>query len=158
MGGPLAFAALAVLLLVSVTGAWLDLRYRLLPNWLCAAALLAGLGFAFAQGGAGLAASAAGHAMVALVVGMGLFALGAIGGGDAKFYSGISAWFAIDDAFRLLLFVSLAGLVLALLFRRRRGPSPANGYGPADVSHHMVPFGVAIAAGAVIQKVSGLIA
>jgi prepilin peptidase CpaA len=87
-----------------------------------------------------------------------LFAMGAIGGGDAKFYSAISAWFAIEEAFRLLFSVSLVGLVLALLFWRGRKLVGPPGSGAGSGSHLMVPFGVAIAAGAVIRKAALVLA
>lgn len=150
--------ALAVLTLLAMAGAWLDFRHRILPNWLCALTLIAGLGFALAEGGPALAASSAAHALVALLIGMGLFAMGAIGGGDAKFYSGISAWFAIGEGIRLLFSVSLVGLVLALLFWRGRKLARASGSDAGSGSHLMVPYGVAIAVGAVIRKAAMVLA
>ena len=88
MAAPLDLAAFLVLAGLAGLGAWLDLRHRLLPNWLCALTLLAGLAFAFAQGGWPAVASGGGHALVALAVGMGLFALGAIGGGGRQILLG----------------------------------------------------------------------
>lgn len=159
MAAPLDLAAFLVLAGLAGLGAWLDLRHRLLPNWLCALTLLAGLAFAFAQGGWPAVASGGGHALAALAVGMGLFALGAIGGGDAKFYSALAAWFVIEEGFRLLFSVSLAGLLLALLFWRGRKLARPSGSDAGSGSHHdMVPYGVAIAAGAVVRKAALLLA
>lgn len=158
MDFPPALVALAVLAVLALAGALLDLRHRILPNWLCGLTLLAGLGFALAQGGLALVGSSAAHAFVALLAGMGLFALGAIGGGDAKFYSAISAWFAIGDSFRLLFSVSLVGLALALLFWRGSKRARTPGSESASRAHLMVPYGVAIAVGAVIQKAAVVLA
>ncbi len=158
MASPLALTSLAVLACLAALGAWLDLRHRLLPNWLCAVILVAGLGFALAQGGWAAVAAGGFHAIVALLVGMGLFSLGAIGGGDAKFYSAISMWFAIGEGFRLLFSVSLAGLLLILLFWRGSRATGPSGSDAGSGLHRMVPFGVAIAAGAVVMKAAMVLA
>lgn len=140
---------------IAGVGAWLDWHYRLLPNRLCAVALVAGL--VVTGLGQGLAALLPhlGHAVLALLVGMALFAGGVIGGGDAKFYAALAAWFPLAEGFRLLLLVALAGLVLTValwLLVWRTAPagrsSPAAGGQPRTV-----PYGVAIAAGAVMMLV-----
>jgi prepilin peptidase CpaA len=120
-------------------------------------ALAGGLGFAFADGGLGAMGSHLLHALIALVVGIGLFAARIVGGGDAKFYAGIAAWFTLADGARLLLAVSLGGLVLFLVwfvYRRlsRKPISRRDG-----VAEGKFPYGVAIAAGAVIASGSALI-
>lgn len=136
------------LIALAAVGAWLDWHRRLLPNWLCGIAGAAGLGAALLGPAGGPVWSNAVHAVIALVVGMALFAGGVIGGGDAKFYAALALWFPLDAGFRLLLLVSLAGLILTLamwvLIWRRE---------PAGTSRQTrsVPYGVAIAAGAVIQ-------
>lgn len=135
-----------------LAGAWTDLRYRRLSNLLCIVALAGGLAFAFANGGLNAFGSHLLHALIALVVGMGLFAARIVGGGDAKFYAGIAAWFALSDGLRLLLAVSLGGLVLFLawfLYRRlsRKPISRRDG-----VDEGKFPYGVAIAAGAIMAS------
>ena len=140
---------------IAGVGAWLDWHYRLLPNWLGTLALLAGLAVtALGQGTAALLPHL-GHAGLALLVGMALFAGGVIGGGDAKFYAALAVWFPLVEGFRLLLLVALAGLVLTValwLFVWRTVPAgrshPAAGGQPRTV-----PYGVAIAAGAVMMLV-----
>lgn len=140
-----------------LAGAWTDLRYRRLSNLLCVVALAGGLGFAFADGGLGAVGSHLLHALIALVVGMGLFAARIVGGGDAKFYAGIAAWFALADGARLLLAVSLGGLVLFLVWfvYRRLSRKPISRRDGA--AEGKFPYGVAIAAGAVIASGSALI-
>lgn len=142
-------AALAVLAALAVAGFYLDARYRLLPNWLCAAGLLAGIGFGAALHGWAWAGSALLHSLLALVAGMGLFSARIIGGGDAKFYAALAAWFPIAKALLLLLVVSLAGLVLVILVwfpLRRYLTRPQDG--TAAAAFAKVPYGVAIATGA----------
>jgi prepilin peptidase CpaA len=139
---------------IAAIGAYLDLRYRRLPNWLCAIALAAGLILVPMMAGWGDLQSSLLHAFIALAIGIGLFALGSIGAGDAKFYAALAAWFPLRDGFLLIGAVSLAGLALLIAWlpwrvaRRRRLPSPVDG----DLFDKL-PYGVAIALGAVIAFV-----
>lgn len=55
------------------------------------------------------------HFVLALLVGMGLFALGGIGGGDAKLYAAVALWFDLRYALYLFLCVVFAGALLALI-------------------------------------------
>lgn len=140
-----------LLVAIGLTGAWLDFRTRRLPNWLCGLGLVAGLAFALATGGWSLAGAALLHALVALVIGAGLFALGGIGGGDAKFYAALAAWFPISAGLGLLVCVSLTGLVLLIvwLLVRRRLIRSYSGL-PKDSEFRKLPYGVAIAGGALV--------
>lgn len=146
--------AVAGLAVAGLVGSWLDFTQRRLPNWLCLIALLAGLGVAFATGGLSALGWHGLHAVVALIVGMGLFAIRVIGGGDAKFYAGLAAWFPISVGLGLFVSVALAGAVLTILFiiaRKLRG-RPAF---PKDPSlEERLPYGLAIASGALILAVS----
>jgi len=129
---------------------WLDATQRRLPNWLCA--LTAGLGLmvAFLLEGPSAAGNHALHLAVALAVGLGLFGLRIIGGGDAKFYSGVASWFALAEAIKLLLYVSLSGLVLLLVwFVYRRAKHVPIRSKTNDLSDRL-PYGLAIGAGAVL--------
>jgi prepilin peptidase CpaA len=151
----LSIAATATLVAVAATGAWLDGRYRRLPNWLCAIGLVAGLAFGYLADGWTWAGMSLVHCLLALVVGMGLFAMRAIGGGDAKFYAALAAWFPLEQAFYLFVSVTLTGLVLTLIvwlpLRRKR---PKAGLpSPADDAFAKVPYGIAIALGAVLSFV-----
>lgn len=138
------------LVLLAGIGAWLDWRTRRLPNWLCGATFLAGLGVAVITVGLAAAALQVWHAALALLVGMALFAPGLIGGGDAKFYAAVAVWFPLAEGFRLLFLVALAGLVLTValwgMVWRRHGRAGAGADPP--VPPRTVPYGVAIAAGA----------
>ena len=143
----------ALLAMLCGTGAVLDIRCRRLPNWLCALGLASGLGVALAHGGFAMAGSALVHAAVALVVGMGLFALGAIGGGDAKFYAALAAWFPLAHGFLLAMGIALSGLLLlAVWFPMSRRVMRANVNIPADSAFRKMPYGVAIALGAIVAS------
>jgi prepilin peptidase CpaA len=134
---------------ICVAGAYFDLRYRRLPNWLCAVAFVSGLVFVAATAGWVATAMALVHAALALLVGAGLFALGGIGAGDAKYYAGLAAWFALRDGALLLTAVSLVGLILIVgwlawrMSTRRRGATPPSH--PFD----KLPYGIAVSVGAV---------
>jgi prepilin peptidase CpaA len=140
---------------IAAGGAYLDIRDRRLPNWLCAAlALAAAAGLALSQGAA-LLPSAVLHAAIALVVGMLLFRLGAIGGGDAKFYA--AAALAIPASpmagpLAMVGWTSAAGLVLliAMATGRRMLGRPGG-----LLKGWAVPYGVAIAAGFLITAFRG---
>jgi len=142
---PAMWPALALALL----GAFVDVRERRLPNWLCAAlALAGGAGLAISQGPA-LLPWALLHAVIALAAGMALFGIGAIGGGDAKFYA--AAALAVPASpvagpLALLGWTSLAGLLLLIAMvigRRVRQRSVKGGL----LKGWAVPYGAAIAAG-----------
>ncbi len=139
-----------VLVILASTGAWLDLTARRLPNWLCLATALAGLAVSLALHGPSGAGSGLLHGLVALAMGMALFGCGLVGGGDAKFYSALALWFGIGSAARLLLGVSVSGLVLfALWFAGRRVIGRKVERRPEKDSDKF-PYGIAIAAGAVL--------
>jgi prepilin peptidase CpaA len=142
-----AFAGLAA---AGLAGSWLDFTRRRLPNWLCLVALIAGLAVAVVSGGMAALGAHSLHAFVALLVGMLLFALRVIGGGDAKFYAALAAWFPFAEGLRLFVSVALAGAVLTLFFiayRKAKG-RPAFPKDP-DLDERL-PYGIAIATGALL--------
>lgn len=145
-------AGTAILSIAAATGGWLDVSSRRLPNWLCLVTVVAGLGFVAAELGPVAAAWALAHAMIALLLGMLLFRFEMIGAGDAKFYAACAAWFPLQQTLALLVSVSFAGLILVFgwfgyrQFRRIRDDAEKGRFG-------MVPYGLAIAAGAVLTRV-----
>ncbi len=151
-------AFLLALLAVVAVAAWTDVRARRIPNWLCALNLVLGLsytGFAFGGSGGGWPAVgwAALHVVVALVVTIGLFSLGIIGAGDAKFYASMAAWMPIASGLTLLVAVALSGFVLLVLFlayrlpgRSRRDPAKAGDF-------DKLPYGIAIGVGGIAAVV-----
>jgi prepilin peptidase CpaA len=145
-----ALLAGSALVLLALTGAGLDYTVRRLPNLLCLITALAGLAASFTLHGASGAGSAALHGLIALVVGMVLFRFGAVGGGDAKFYAGIAMWFALGQAPRLLLAVSLSGLLLFIVWFTVRRLMGKKVHRRAENDADRFPYGAAIAAGAVV--------
>ncbi|MCW6533878.1 A24 family peptidase [Sphingomonas lycopersici] len=144
----------ALLIAAGVAASWGDLFRRTIPNWLCAATAIAGLALGFATGGAGMLGWHAAHAAIALVAGMLLFRIGLFGGGDAKFYAAVAAWFPLAAAPRLLISVALSGLALLVVwfvYRRATGkPISRNGDNPGD----KLPYGIAIAIGALVARLA----
>jgi prepilin peptidase CpaA len=139
-----------VLIAIGLTASWLDATIRKLPNWLCLLTLAAGLVVTSLVSGPAALPGHLAHAFIALVVGMILFRLGVVGGGDAKFYAGVAVWFALSDALHLVMAVTLSGLAIFLVWfawrRLKRKPIRTK---PGDV-HGELPYGIAISAGALI--------
>lgn len=142
------------LLLSGLIASFTDVTRRRIPNWLSLLTLLGGLAFAWWDGGLVTAGNHALHMGIALVVGMGLFAVRAIGGGDAKFYAAVAAWFALNQGLRLFVYVSFSGLLLLVIWfsvRRIQGkPIRRKGGGVEGL-----PYGVAIAVGALLLATMG---
>lgn len=137
-------AAAALLLVALATAGWWDVAQRRVPNWLAAVTMLAGLGFAVATGGGQQALWHLAHAVLALMAGMGLFALGWWGGGDGKFYAAVAAWFPLQSGYSLLLAIAAAGLVLVVCsFAGRRLAGRK-----VDRDARALPYAVAISGGA----------
>ena len=95
-------------------------------------------------------------AAIQIGVALGIFALlaitfymGMMGGGDVKLAAAIALWFPPATSLRFLVYMSLAGgllTIIVLLIHRIRGKAPiVEGEKAARVE---VPYGVAIAAGA----------
>jgi prepilin peptidase CpaA len=140
--------------LLAAAAGW-DLASFTIPNFLQAALLAAFAAFAVA---AGLSLPAIGFhllaGLVGLAIGFMLFALGYIGGGDAKLFAVLMLWLGFRDVVPYALFASLFGgaLTLGLLFLRNL-PLPAflarQGW---IVRLHDeksgIPYGVALALGA----------
>ena len=137
----------AVLLTICVVAAWSDTFQRRLPNLLSIAAWSAGLALAVLHERQGAGGNLV-HAVAALLAGMLLFRMGVLGGGDAKFYAAIAAWFPIGSGLALAVNTSLAGLLAALVWfaARRLAGGPIDRR--SDTPFAKFPFGVAIALGA----------
>ncbi|WP_428028430.1 A24 family peptidase [Altererythrobacter sp.] len=129
-------------------GALTDIRQRRLANWLALLLFAFGLSYAFSIGGLTALGWHAAHGLVALLVGMALFSIGAFGGGDAKFYAGAAAYFALDDGLNLLLWVSIMGIVTILGWLVIKRLPQFSGSRREGIFAKF-PYGVAIAAGGI---------
>jgi prepilin peptidase CpaA len=148
----LVLVALPVLL--AAAAGW-DLASFTIPNFLNVALAAGFAAFALT---AGLPFSAIGWhllaGLLALAIGFTLFALGHIGGGDAKLFAAVALWLGFKDSLPYALMASLFGGGLALgLMMLRQWPLPAflarQGWiVKLHDSKAGIPYGVALAAGA----------
>lgn len=142
--------------LLALAAGW-DLASYTIPNALSAALILAFVVFAVA---AHMSFSVASSHGAALLVGLGcgflMFALGAVGGGDAKLFAAATLWIGFGNFLDFALIASVFGGVLALgVLSLRRWPLPASlmGQGWIQRLHEKtsgIPYGVALAAGALV--------
>lgn len=155
---PPVLAAASVLLLPALvlTAAASDVATFRIPNWIPLALIAA---FPLAALAAGLSLPAVGvHlavAAAALALGMAMFALRWMGGGDAKLFAAVALWMGWPATLTFVGAAALAGGALAILLLSLRSAAvrPLVLTGPRWVSRladpaEAIPYGVAIAAGA----------
>jgi prepilin peptidase CpaA len=139
-----------------IVAAMTDATSFTIPNWLNVALVVAFLLAAPAAGAPlGLIGLNLAVALAGLAVGMAMFALGWIGGGDAKLLAAASLWLGWPAVITFLVGATLAGGVLALLLLAMRTPL-ARAHVPAfggwmerlATPGAPAPYGVAIACGA----------
>jgi prepilin peptidase CpaA len=142
--------------ILTITAALKDLTSFTIPNWLnialAAAFLIAApmLGAPLGLIGLNLAVG-----LGALVVGMGMFALGWIGGGDAKLFAAVGVWLGWPASISFLACATVAGGALAVLLLAVRWhpvrifASSLGGWADRLATPgEPAPYGVAIAFGA----------
>ena len=154
--------------LVALMGAVIDVRSARIPNRLTYTALVAALMLRTAVLGlSGLKSGALGM-LVAGGLFLLLFVLGAMGGGDMKLMAAVGAWVGSTQVMMLILTAALAGGVLAIgrmifskavgqtlrnimhliYYRLTSGLQPHPELNVQSSGAQRVPFGVAIAVGA----------
>jgi len=146
----------ALPLLLAVAAGW-DLASFTIPNFLSVALLAVFAAFALA---AGLSFSTIGWHMLAgllgLFIGFTLFALGYVGGGDAKLFAAVVLWLGFKDLMPYALLASVFGGALTIgMIALRRWPLPAFALRQTWIvklhdAKSGIPYGVALAAGAFI--------
>ena len=137
-GEILAYGLLAALAIALVVAAATDLRARTIDNWLTFGIAACAPLFWWASGlelwpGVALQIGVAAAAFAVLA---GIWALGQMGGGDVKLLTALALWLPWLPCVRLLIFMSLIGLALTLIFAgvhyaRRRPGRPMTPYGVA---------------------------
>jgi prepilin peptidase CpaA len=151
---PQALLLFVVPALLALAAGW-DLTSYTIPNFVSAALIAAFALFALATHMAlGVMGTHLLAGMLGLCAGFALFALGTIGGGDAKLFAAIALWLGFASLLDFTLAASLFGGALALLILGLRHlPLPATLYGQNWLVrlHDRkagIPYGVALAAGA----------
>jgi prepilin peptidase CpaA len=154
--GPPAALLLAVFPAGVIAAALKDATSFTIPNWISAALVLAFVPVALALrmpwSEVGTCAAAAG---AALVFGLGLFALGWCGGGDAKLLVASALWIGWPGVLTFLLATGLAGGALAagLVMARKGMVGTLMATGPGWIGRLFqpdadLPYGLAICVGA----------
>jgi len=141
---------LAAVVVIAVGGAIGDIRNRIISNWLCLALGLVSIGYAIATGGLDYLESSALHAVIALLVGMCLFAVGAMGGGDAKFYAGAALSIPLGNALEMFVITAFSGLALLVILILYRCLLARRNDSVAELRKAELPYGVAIASGLIL--------
>ncbi len=142
---PVMFLGIASALLLAA--ALSDGARYLIPNRICIALAALFPLYALAGDVPWVGNLATGAALFA--AGVGLFAIGWIGGGDAKLLGAAGLWVAPIDLplFLNVMMVTGALLATALLIRRRFVRRAATGPGAGPAADDREPYGIAIAAG-----------
>ncbi len=139
MIGALQIASVAVLFALLLYVIYSDVSRRIIPNAVNAAVALLAVPFWIGSGEAlwPLAAWQLLLALTVFAVFAGIFALGAMGGGDVKLLTALALWLPAVPYLRMLLLMSIIGgvLTLAYLIQHRRRGNPGN---------PEVPYGCAI--------------
>mgnify|MGYP000669308597 CR=1 FL=1 len=152
---------ISILIILIVAGcmlaaSWKDMTSMTIPNWI-SLVLMAGY-FIVApfvwQGWADFGT----HILVGLVcfgVGVGMFALGWMGGGDAKLFAATSLWWVWSDLWHYLVWTAIAGGVIAIFLMVGRKYFPTKIL-KTDWLHRLfrdekkMPYGLALAFGALM--------
>jgi prepilin peptidase CpaA len=151
---------------LAIVGALKDLTSYTIPNWISLALIAAFVPAALVSGaplsqiGLCLAVGFAG-----LMLGMGMFAAGWIGGGDGKLFAVCALWLGWPAALPFMLYTGLAGgaLTFAILGLRSGWLTPVVAGGPSWLRNlgkegGDLPYGVAIAIGALAAFPQGALA
>ena len=97
-----------------------------------------------------------GAGTIVLAAAFACFAMGWVGGGDAKIAACVALWFGFDQLYNYLVYASLIGGVLTLLLLQlRQWPLPAALTGQAWLlrlhdKQSGIPYGIALAIGALM--------
>jgi prepilin peptidase CpaA len=129
-----------------IAAALFDLRTRRIPNWLCAAGLLAGFACQIAELHWEGAREATLGAALALLVYIPLFALRAVGGGDVKLMAAVGSLAGPKAWLAIFLITAIAGGVIALVIiavKGRTGRTMRNvGILLTELVHFRAPYRV----------------
>lgn len=148
---------LAVMPALVIAGGLHDLLTMKIPNWISGVLVIAFFPIAFVIGLSPMAVAVhLGVGLAVLLIGMGMFALRWLGGGDVKLMAAACLWLGLTGSGMFLLYTGVVGglFCLALMFARAYA-QPYVMTAPGWVTQLMqpkgdIPYGVAIAIGALI--------
>lgn len=153
----LRLALLSVLPALVIVGGLHDLLTMKIPNWISGLLILGFFPAAFAVGlGPAEIGIHFGIGAAALLIGMGLFALNLLGGGDVKLMAAACLWLGLSGSGVFILATAVIGGAFSLaLLLGRAWLQPWVGAGPGWFVQLMepkghIPYGVAIAGGALV--------
>jgi prepilin peptidase CpaA len=157
-------AAAIVLLLVTCAAAAIDVRTRRIPNLLTGAAALAALAVHVPAGPIAVV-TALGAMIAAFVFASIAFSAGWFGGGDVKLIAACCGFASFPGSIALVLYVLVAGALLALVTAAVRGRLVALVHSTAALTTRgarlentmLLPYGVAIAAGSAAYALSTVV-
>jgi prepilin peptidase CpaA len=150
-------AFLIVFPALAIVAALSDATSMTIPNWISGALIVAFLPAALLAGvGWSVIGLSFGLGVAALAIGVAMFALHWIGGGDAKLFAAGALWLGPTGAAPFLLWTAIAGGVLAAGLLGARRMSALTGLPvrkPGWIERLLapagdIPYGIAIAAGA----------
>ena len=157
-------AATIVLLVITCAAAAIDVRTRRIPNLLTGAAAVAALAVHVPAGPVAVTTALA--AMLAAFVAASIaFSAGWFGGGDVKLVAACCGFASFPGSIALVLYVLVAGALLALVTAAARGRLVALVQSTAALTTRgvrleqtlLLPYGVAIAAGSAVYAVSTVV-
>jgi prepilin peptidase CpaA len=147
--------ALSLFPILMIMSALSDVATMTIPNRVSIALALAFYPTAFLDGlSVQAVAASTGVGLALLIVGAGMFALRWVGGGDAKLFAAAGLWIGLTGLAPYLLWATLAGGMFSLGLILMRGWAQPYTVGATGWVGRLlepkgdVPFGVAIAAGA----------
>jgi prepilin peptidase CpaA len=143
-----------ILILASAT----DIKYRRIPNWTVVAIVVLYIPWIFVGQGVSLGPSLA-AAAIAFFAGVTLYALGLLGAGDSKLITAVALFIGLAKLLQFALATTVAGGILALIMilsHPARVLVMLNMRGHGDFGRN-VPYGVAIAVGALLIVFGGLL-
>lgn len=152
----LTFALLGMLPILMIVAGLYDLTTMKIPNWiplaLMAAFFPAVLMVGLPSGGIAIHL---GIGVAALLVGMALFALNWVGGGDAKLLAVGCLWMGLSGSLMFVLYSAVIGGLFCLALITARKIAPSYPGVPAWATRLLepkgdVPYGVALAGGALL--------
>jgi prepilin peptidase CpaA len=110
----------AALTAVLVLAVWFDVSRKRIPNWLTVGGAVVGLVARAFLGGEAVWVGVLGGAL-GLTLGIGLFAVGAMGAGDGKLLAAVGCFLGLDVFVRALPLIGFVGGILALVVTAHNG-------------------------------------